>query len=160
MKVFAAIDVGSYELAMKIFQISAKGGIEELDHIRHRIELGTDTFKTGKISLKNMNELCEVLKDFSAIMSSYKVDAYRAYGTSAMRESENTNSILDQIKNRTGLNVSVISNSEQRFLEYKALATREDVFNEMIQRETAVADIGGGSLQVSLFDKDSLHYNI
>ena len=119
MKVFAAIDVGSYELAMKIFQISAKGGIEELDHIRHRIELGTDTFKTGKISLKNMNELCEVLKDFSAIMSSYKVDAYRAYGTSAMRESENTNIILDQIKNRTGLNVSVSSNSEQRFLNYK-----------------------------------------
>ena len=33
MKTFAAIDVGSYELAMKIFEISAKSGIREIDHI-------------------------------------------------------------------------------------------------------------------------------
>ena len=50
MKTFAAIDVGSYELAMKIYEISAKNGIKEIDHIRHRIELGTDSYFTGKLS--------------------------------------------------------------------------------------------------------------
>ena len=30
MKTFAAIDVGSYELAMKIFEISSKSGIKEM----------------------------------------------------------------------------------------------------------------------------------
>ena len=50
VKVFAAIDVGSYELAMKIFQFSGKDGMREIDHIRHRVELGTDTYNTGKIS--------------------------------------------------------------------------------------------------------------
>ena len=50
MKVFAAIDVGSYELGMKIFEISSGNGLREVDHIRHRIDLGTDTFATGKIS--------------------------------------------------------------------------------------------------------------
>ena len=38
-KTFAAIDVGSYELTMKIFEISSKNGIKEIDCIRHRIEL-------------------------------------------------------------------------------------------------------------------------
>lgn len=156
MKIFAAIDVGSYELAMKIFTISTKNGIREVDFIRHRIELGTDTFKTGKISYEHMNELCAVLKDFTATMQAYKVDSYCAYGTSALRESQNKTIILDQIKNRTGLDVSVISNSEQRFLNYKAIAFKGEAFERFIEKGTAIVDIGGGSVQISLFDKESL----
>lgn len=156
MKVFAAIDVGSYELAMKIFTISPKSGLKEIDFIRHRIELGTDTYNTGKISYELMNELCEVLKDFGKIMKAYKVDGYQAYGTSALRESENATIILDQIKNRTGIDISVISNSEQRFINYKAIASKGEVFDKIIEKGTAIVDIGGGSIQVSLFDNDTL----
>ena len=68
MKTFAAIDVGSYELAMKIFEISSKNGIREIDYIRHRIDLGTDTFTTGKISNERVDELCRVLRDYAGIM--------------------------------------------------------------------------------------------
>lgn len=156
MKVFAAIDVGSYELAMKIFSITAKGGLKEIDFIRHRIELGTDTFQSGKISFDHMNELCGVLKDFKEIMRAYKVDDYRAVGTSALRESENTTIVLEQIKNRTGIDISVISNSEQRFINYKAIALKGEGFDKIIEKGTAIVDIGGGSTQISLFDKDTL----
>ena len=34
VKTFAAIDVGSFEISMKIFQVS-KNGMKEIDHIRH-----------------------------------------------------------------------------------------------------------------------------
>ena len=37
--VFAAIDIGSYELEMKIFELSKNKGMKELDCIRHRLEL-------------------------------------------------------------------------------------------------------------------------
>ena len=49
MKTFAAIDVGSYELSMKIFEISKQNGLREIDCVRHRIDLGTDSFSSGKI---------------------------------------------------------------------------------------------------------------
>ena len=156
VKTFAAIDVGSYELAMKIFEFSSKGGMKEIDHIRHRIELGTDTYMTGKISHERVDELCRVLNEFVQIMKSYKADAYKAYGTSAIRETENTMIVIEQIKLRTGLNVEVLSNSEQRFLHYKAVASRGEQFDEVIKKGCAVVDVGGGSIQISLFDKDSL----
>lgn len=155
MKTFAAVDVGSYELAMKIFEISSKNGIKEIDHIRHRIDLGTDTFATGKISYEKVDELCRVLRDYSEIMKSYKVDDYKAYGTSAIRETENTMIVLDQIAQRTGIRIEVLSNSEQRFLDYKSIASKGD-FNRIIEKGTAIVDIGGGSIQLSLFDKDTL----
>ncbi len=156
VKIFAAIDVGSYELAMKIFQFSAKGGMKEIDHIRHRIELGTDTYNTGKISHERVEELCNVLGEFSQIMQSYHVDSYRAYATSAVRETVNAPILLEQIKLRTGLKVEVLSNSEQRFMHYKAVASKGEQFSNYISDGAAVVDIGGGSIQISLFDKDSL----
>lgn len=156
MKIFAAIDIGSYELSMKIYEISPKIGIREIDHIRHRIELGTDTFSTGKISYQRVDELCEVLLDFISIMKSYKTNDYKVCATSAIRETENATIILDQIKMRTGLTVNVLSNSEQRFLGYKSIAAKETDFNKIIEKGTAIVDVGGGSIQISLFDRDSL----
>ena len=155
MKTFAAIDVGSYELGMKIFEISSKNGLREIDHIRHRIDLGTDTFATGKMSYDRVDELSRVLRDYNDIMKSYKVDDYTAYGTSAIRETENTMIVLDQIAQRTGIRIEVLSNSEQRFLNYKAIASRGR-FNKIVEKGTAIVDIGGGSIQISLFDKDTL----
>ena len=156
VRTFAAIDVGSYELTMKIFEISQKLGLREIDCISHRIELGTDTYNTGKISNERVDELCDVLKEFKRIMEGYKVDGYKAYGTSAIRETENTLIVLDTIAGRTGIKVDVISNSEQRFLDYKAIASKGEGFRRIIEKGTVIVDIGGGSIQVSLFDKDSL----
>ena len=146
MKTFAAIDVGSYELAMKIVEISAKNGIREIDHIRHRIDLGSDTFAKGKISNERVDELCRVLREYHDIMKSYRVDDYKAYGTSAIREMI----ILDQIAQRTGITIEVLSNSEQRFLDYKSIASGGEAFNRIIEKGTAIVDIGGGSIQISL----------
>ena len=156
IKTFAAIDVGSYELAMKIFEFSGKGKMREVNHVRHRIELGTDTYATGKISYARVDELCRVLREFLDIMEEYKVEAYKAYGTSAIRETENTIIVLDQIRIRTGIEIGVLSNSEQRFLDYKSIASKGEGFNKIIEKGTAILDIGGGSIQISLFDKDSL----
>ena len=155
-KIFAAVDVGSYEIGMKIFEILDRNGMKELDYVRRRIELGTDTYHTGKISYERMDELCAILKDFTHVMETYQAKEYRACGTSAIRETENTQMILDQIRLRTGLNVEVLSNSEQRFLNYKSVALRGEKFNKFIEDGTAFLDIGGGSLQVSLFQKSSL----
>ena len=130
--------------------------MQEIDHIRHRIDLGTETYATGKMAYERVDELCRYLNEFTKIMKGYKVSEYKAYGTSAIRETENTAIILDQIRQRTGINVEVLSNSEQRFLGYKAIAFKGEAFNKFIEKGTAIVDIGGGSIQISLFDKDKL----
>lgn len=156
MKTFAAIDVGSYELSMKIFEFSGRNRMREVDHIRHRIDLGTETYSTGKLSYEKVDELCRVLREYSDIMKTYKVDAFKAYGTSAIREMANTSIVLDQIAQRTGITISVLSNSEQRFLDYKSIASKGEEFDRVLEKGTAILDIGGGSVQISLFDKGTL----
>lgn len=155
-KTFAAIDVGSFETTMKIFELAGKNNIRQIDCVGKRIDLGSDTYAEGKISPEKMDELCKTLREFSQIMKTYKVTEYKAYGTSAIRETENTLIVLDQIEIRTGIRLDVLSNSEQRFLDYKSVASKGEGFRRFIEEKTAFVDIGGGSMQISLFENDTL----
>ena len=71
---FAAIDIGSYDVILEIFEISKKQGIRSVDKICHRMELGKDTYTLGKIRPEMEEELCRVLADFVRIMEGYRVD--------------------------------------------------------------------------------------
>ena len=155
-QIFAAIDVGSFELEMGIYEMSGKSGIRKLDHIRYVIALGRDTYNNGKISYEMVEELCQVMGDFTKIMKSYGAEEYRAYATSAMREAKNSQIVLEQIRLRTGLTVRIISNSEQRFVGYKSIAAADEEFDVNIRQGTAILDVGFGSMQISLFDKNLL----
>ncbi len=155
-EIFAAIDVGSYEMALKIFELSDKRGVKEIDYIRHRIDLGSETYATGKISQKHVDELIRILGEFRKIMKGYGAKNYKAYGTSAIRETKDIVIIKELIKQRTNVQIDVLSNSEQRFLDYKSIALKNDQFMEVIKRPTAIVDIGGGSIQLSIFEKDAL----
>ena len=57
VKTFAAIDAGSYELAMKIFEVSGTGGMKQIDHIRYSIDMGTETYGVGRLSYERVDEL-------------------------------------------------------------------------------------------------------
>ncbi len=156
VKTFAAIDVGSYEVSMKIFEVSKKNGMRQIDHIIRSIEMGTETYSSGMISYKHVEELCDTLREFNKIMQTYRVEDYKAYGTSAIRETKNTSILLDLIKQRTGIDVEVLSNSEQRFLDYKSIAFQGELFDNFIKKGTVILDVGGGSIQLSLFDEETL----
>lgn len=136
---FAAIDIGSYDVILEIFEISKKQGIRSVDKICHRMELGKDTYTLGKIRPEMEEELCRVLADFVRIMEGYRVDDYRATASSAISEASNSLYVLGKIHQLTGLSVTVLSNSEQRFLSYKALAAMEDNFNKIIEKGTAIS---------------------
>lgn len=153
---FAAIDIGSYEVSMKIFELSKKFGFRELNDVRYSLEVGKGVYSGRKMDKEMIDTLCEILNDFKRIMQDFGAEEYRVCATSAFRELENPILITNQIQSRTGLNVEVLSNAEQHFLGYKSIAAIENGFKKMIQKGTAILDVGGGSLQVSLFDKDSL----
>lgn len=97
-----------------------------------------------------MEELCETLAQFKEIMESYKVDSYEVSAAAALRDTTNEIFVLDQIYLRTGFRVKVLSNSEHRFISYKAVAG-SPVFEEMIKTSAAVVDVGGASVQITLF---------
>ena len=95
IQTFAAIDIGSFELTMKIYEFSGKNPMREVDYISRRLDLGTDTYSRGKISNDKMDELCRTLNEFRDIMKTYRVEEYHVCATSAIRETENITIVQD-----------------------------------------------------------------
>ena len=75
---FAAIYIGSYEVSMKIFEISPNRRIRQIDHLRSRLELGKDAYNKGVIGYELVEDLCQVLKEFHSIekVRTEKIFAY------------------------------------------------------------------------------------
>ena len=138
IKTFASIYIGSFEVSMKIFEFSSKKSIRTIDNVDARLDLGKDSFVNRNLGYEIVDQLCDILSQFKEIMQGYKVDDYEIYTSSVLRDSSNALFVLDQIHLRTGFTVNVISNSEHRFLSYKAVAA-------------AVIDVGGVGIQITIF---------
>ncbi len=155
-KTFAAIDVGSTDVSMKIFEVTTRKGYRQVDYVSNIIELGSDTYASGYISQESVEQLCGTLNGFMKKMREYGTVDYRAYATSAIREAKNNMMVLDLVKLRTGITVEILSNSEHRFLMYKGLAINADYFDKIVEKNTAIVDIGAGSIQISLMNNGKL----
>ena len=126
-EVFAAIDLGSYEMALKIFELSDKGGVREIDHVRHRMDLGSETYATGMISNSHVDEMIRILTEFRQIMKGYGATHYKAYGTSAIRETRDITILQDLIKD-------ILDDAE------KAFTDRDEKYASMIEPKVHVVN--------------------
>ena len=155
MKLFASIYIGSYETTMKIFEISKQKGIKTVDTLKIPSDIIRDVLEHGRILPQTTDKLCRVLNDMRRTMEGYKVDSYSVVAGPNIRQAENAIIFLEQIKMHTGFTVNVLSNSEQRFLGYEAVASTEG-FEELINESAVLVDVGGVSLQITLFSKGKI----
>lgn len=150
---FAAIDIGSYEVKLKVYEMSSKTGIKMIDTVRHVMGIGHETYVYKKISKETVQELCQVLEEYKEIMKTYQVQEYEICSTSAFREAANRRIVLDRIRVQTGMEVKVLGNAIQRFYNYKALVLLENDLKNVWNEGAAIVDVGPGSIQISLVQK-------
>lgn len=158
--IFAAIHLGSEKIYLEIIQFDKQGEFKTLEYLSHAINMGEETFKTGKISFASVNQVCDLLKGFKRLIAEYKVSKYKVVATTALRESENRNYIVDQIKVKTGFDVQVIDLFEEVFLKYKALYKSVAEKKQLIDKKEGVffADITSGGLNITLFENEKIRY--
>ncbi len=149
----AAIEVGSHETILKIAEITNQNSIKEIESVSRTINLGSDSYRYGYITNENIHLLIETLKDFKGIIASYPHAKIIAAATSALREATNQLFLLDQVENRTGIKIRVLSNREEMAGMNSAIRFKMPKFNDYIKKPTLLLDIGAGSTQLTLFDK-------
>ena len=152
----AAVDIGSNSIRMALAEVSPDGKIKVLERVQRAVHLGQDTFVSGRLATRTMNAAISILGDFRRILSSYQVRQVRAVATSAVREATNADAFLDRIYMATGLDVEVISTSEESRL--KVAAVREALVEapEIDLNDALVVEIGGGTALLTLLHKGDI----
>ncbi len=156
-RLFAAIDIGSHKLKMKIVEINGKGEVRVLETAELLIPLGRDTFNDGKLSFGSVKKTCEAIQGFKRLMGDYGVKEWRIVATSAIREASNRDFMIDQVHMKTGLDVEIINNSQEKFLTYKAF--KWHLRNHRLIKAgepTLMLNIGAGSIQLLLSENNLL----
>jgi len=155
-ELIAAIDVGSNALRMLIAEISAKKDVKILEDLKKNIHIGKDTFSTGRVSVETIHQTCTVINGFVHLLKQYKIKKYRAVCTSGIREAENRDYILEQIRLRTGLTIEIINNAEERFLTYKAISDHLPDFCKLKEQGAVIVDIGSGGVEITFYSNGRL----
>lgn len=157
----AAIDIGSNAVRILITEVvinkQSKNNpqFNKINFLRVPIRLGFDVFEKKHISKEKIDMLIQTLKAFRHLINAYKVDNIKVCATSAMRDAENSKTVIEAIKKDTGLDIEVITGKEEAKLIYENhIAEDLDIRGKYLY-----IDVGGGSTEVSFFDKGRLAYN-
>jgi exopolyphosphatase/guanosine-5'-triphosphate,3'-diphosphate pyrophosphatase len=160
----AAIDIGSNAARLLISEVTTDAyGVakfNKIDLIRVPLRLGFDVFEKGEISEHRIDMITQTMKAYKHLLNVYEVKHLKACATSAMRDAKNGAEIIKKIKNETGIDIEIISGSDEAAFIY------ENHIAENLDKDHSYLyiDVGGGSTELTFFSNTKLvfkdSYNI
>ncbi len=149
---FGAIDIGSNAIRLLISYVETYSDkrveCKKAAFVRIPIRLGDDVFESGRISKVKVDALNDALRSFASLMRAYEVKDYRACATCAMREAQNGEEVVGNIKSQSGLDVEIISGDEEAETIFAAGGLKEVLD---AKKNYAYVDVGGGSTEVIIY---------
>src|SRR6185312_15212926 len=161
---FAAIDVGSNALRLRVVEATAPSQAgknapagsapadapwKDLATLRSPVRLGAEVFISGRLAPTSIGQACTALREFRQEMDRWKVDAYRAIATSAVREAKNGGTLVERARREAGIELETIEGIEEARLIQLAV-TRRIALGD---KRTLLVDVGGGSTEFTLLEK-------
>ncbi len=154
----AAIDIGSNAARLLISEVLAghegEPVFSKLNLCRVPLRLGIDVFSIGEISKPRIGMMLQTMKAYKHLMNAYGVDHMIAAATSAMRDATNAKDIIRKIKMETGIEIQIISGSDEAAFIYEShIAEHLDKNGHYLY-----VDVGGGSTELTFFSKGKLAF--
>jgi exopolyphosphatase / guanosine-5'-triphosphate,3'-diphosphate pyrophosphatase len=147
----AAIDIGSNAARLLISEVihrdNERPQFQKINLVRVPLRLGFDVFEEKVISPEKEAMILNTLKAYKYLLDAYGVKHLKAAATSAMRDAQNSDEIIERVKRETGIEIEVISGDTEANLLY------ENHVAENLSREHAYLyiDVGGGSTELTFF---------
>jgi exopolyphosphatase/guanosine-5'-triphosphate,3'-diphosphate pyrophosphatase len=148
MSVFAAIDVGSNSVRLKIARVVGHR-LQTLLEDRAVTRLGEAVFRSGALAPEAMHATVKVLRRFHRAVQDAGTDQVRVVGTSALRDARNSSAFVAWVRSATGWKVETISGLEEGRLIHLGVLSGSRLNNTRV----LLIDLGGGSCELTVSDK-------
>jgi exopolyphosphatase/guanosine-5'-triphosphate,3'-diphosphate pyrophosphatase len=146
------IDVGSNAIRFLAAEFTAPAEYQVLAEAREPVRLGHDVFLSGRLARGPMEAAVVAINGFRARMEELGITHYRAVATSATRESRNGDEFVGRVRRETGIELEVITGTEEARLVYEAVKAQAPFG----RKKWLLVDLGGGSVEVSLVDHSAI----
>lgn len=146
----AIIDIGSNTIRLVLYQYDNEEGLREIGNIKTVARLRTYLQPSGEMSDEGIQVLSETLLTFKAMLEDFEVTDVKAAATAAIRQATNRDKIIEEMKERTGIQIELLSEEEEAYFGYVAVAY------SMGTKSAVTIDIGGGSTEITLFENKEI----
>jgi len=151
-KIYGIIDIGTLKVKLLIASLLPSGEFKEVYFSNELTCFGRGLDENnGFVREKNLEETIKELLRCKEVMKGYRVDNYRVVSTHALRRAKNKEEIVERISKETGFAVENISQEEEAKLFFKGVISG---FNDA--KDYAIVDVGGGSVQILVGNKNEL----
>lgn len=151
---FGIIDLGSSTIKLSIIESKELGDSQVLFKKSVTTNLAEDFFDTKIIKKEAMERTIQALKDLKEEGINNGVNDFKLIGTKVIRDAENSQLFIQEIKENIGLTLEILSKEEESKLVEKAVKESFDS-NDI---DLVIINAGGGSSQVS-FTIDGVNFN-
>jgi exopolyphosphatase / guanosine-5'-triphosphate,3'-diphosphate pyrophosphatase len=145
MPTFAAIDIGSNSVRLKISRLHA-GRLKEIHEDREVTRLGEGVFGSGLLSPESMSETVRVLRRFHRATQEWATDSVKVVATAALRDARNARTFLEWVRSTTGWTIDIISGLEEARLIHLGIVSA----GRLGAHSVLLLDLGGGSCELTL----------
>ncbi|NNE47893.1 MAG: exopolyphosphatase [Rhodothermales bacterium] len=145
-QIFGTIDVGTNTAHLLLFSATLSGGIVPLRTETRYVRLGQGVDASGEVHPDALERLRVALSDFGAIAAGAGVERLVTVGTSASRDSADPESLVNFVREHTGIDYEIISGEDEALLTSIGAVSCLDLPNDI---RTVVVDIGGGSTELT-----------
>ena len=140
----ASIDIGTNTFRILVADVKENGSPEQLYLGRTITRLGGGFSEKDKLLAPDaISRALSILQEFSEVLDKYNVNKTRAIATSVIREALNGHRFVQDVRDKTGINIDIITGEEEARLTLKGVLNSVSTINP----ECIVFDIGGGSTE-------------
>ncbi len=148
----AIIDIGSNSVRLVVYGGPPRAPSVLLNE-KVTARLGRNIGETGQLSDKAMKSALAALRRYATLLRLMEIDDVETVATAAVRDAGNGSDFLDAVS-ECGLNPRLLSGEEE------AIASARGVMAAFPGARGVVADLGGGSLELTALDGDGARHGI
>lgn len=150
MSPHAVIDVGSNTIHLLVGEVE-NGVVLPTTGEKVSARLGAGVEETGKIEEARIMVAAETIRLFALLAGLNGAHKPTVLATSAVRDAENGPAFVEQVREKAGLEVHMISGEEEALLGFRGAIS---ALGQTFPAPVLVVDVGGGSVQLTLGDRE------
>ena len=141
--IYAVIDLGSNTIRMNVYRLR-NGKFRLL--FSKKATVGIVSYvKEGRLSREGVMEICSTLDAFRKVLEHLQIDHCSVFATASLRNIDNTEEVIEQVRKKTGMTIRLISGEEEGRLSFQGASI------QLSEKKGIFIDIGGGSTEIVTF---------
>ncbi len=150
----AVIDLGTNTFNLLIAESDGDGNFQSMYNEKLPVRLGEGGINSGIITEAAYQRGLEAMDTYAESIRQWNATKSMAFATSAMRNASNGKQFVADVKERTGIEINVISGAEEAGYIYEGVKGALNFSDS----NSLIIDIGGGSTEFIIANKDGLKW--